>query len=189
MEIIIRSQESGWDVGRRIELPDDEKLVRDILRRVKRHMAPPKEAGGMMDQTGQGEKEKPEDPTEGLTPEEPKKEKHQELPEERRPLLEDARVVFETGVRGFLLIRCAGCGKERAFSAREPMNRSICRECGHETHLENLAAAELRCPACGKTWHYKTNSEEPEIACRCVICGEKMTGRWSKKLRRYIPSE
>ena len=48
MEIIIRSRENGWETERRMELPDDEKLIRAILRSVKRHTDPPKAAGGAL---------------------------------------------------------------------------------------------------------------------------------------------
>ena len=46
MLIYIKSGEAGWETERQIELPDDEKLVRAILRSVKRHLEPPKTAGG-----------------------------------------------------------------------------------------------------------------------------------------------
>ena len=46
MLIYIKSGEAGWEVERQIELPDDEKLVRSILRSVKRRLDPPEAAGG-----------------------------------------------------------------------------------------------------------------------------------------------
>ena len=46
MLIYIKSGEAGWEVERKIELPDDEKLVRSILRSGKRRLDPPKAAGG-----------------------------------------------------------------------------------------------------------------------------------------------
>ena len=42
----IKSRENGWETERKVELPDDEKLVRSILRSVKRRLDPPKAAGG-----------------------------------------------------------------------------------------------------------------------------------------------
>ena len=45
MLIYIKSGEAGWETERQIELPDDEKLVRAILRSVKRHLEP---AGGVL---------------------------------------------------------------------------------------------------------------------------------------------
>ena len=46
MLIYIKSGEAGWETERQIELPDDEKLVRAILRSVKRNLEPPKTAVG-----------------------------------------------------------------------------------------------------------------------------------------------
>lgn len=172
MEIIIRSRENGWETERRMELPEDDGLVKSILRSVKRRVNPPANAGGVIEN------------------QEPKETVLQELPaaEDKGPA-EDVRTVFETGARGFLLIRCASCGKEYSFNAKEPLEKSVCRACGSVTQLDELAVAELRCPACGRTWRYQTNSEEPEITCRCIKCGEEMTGRWNGKLRRYMPRE
>ena len=48
MLIYIKSGEAGWEVERQIELPDDEKLVRSILRSVKRRLDPSKAAGGVL---------------------------------------------------------------------------------------------------------------------------------------------
>ena len=172
MEIIIRSLENGWATERKLELPEDEGLVKSILRSVKRRVTPSAKAGRVIEE------------------QEPEEERVLEaLEEEDRPEHSDAETVFDTGVRGFLLIRCISCGKEYAFHAREPMKSSVCRACGHETPLEELAIAELHCQGCGRTWKYRTNSEEPEITCRCINCGKEMTGRWNGKLRRYLPRE
>lgn len=173
MEIIIKSRENGWETERRMELPEDDGLVKSILRSVKRRVNPPANAGGGV-----------------IENQEPKETVLQEQPaaEDKGPA-EDVRTVFETGARGFLLIRCASCGKEYSFNAKEPLEKSVCRACGSVTQLDELAVAELRCPACGRTWRYRTNSEEPEITCRCIKCGEEMTGRWNGKLRRYMPRE
>lgn len=173
MEIIIKSRENGWETERRMELPEDDGLVKSILRSVKRRVNPPANAGGGV-----------------IENQEPKETVLQEQPaEEDKEPAADVRTVFETGARGFLLIRCASCGKEYSFNAKEPLEKSVCRACGSVTQLDELAAAELRCPACGRTWRYRTNSEEPEITCRCIKCGEEMTGRWNGKLRRYMPRE
>ena len=46
MTIYIKSEENGREVERQIDLPDDEKLVRSIMRSIKNRMASPKAAGG-----------------------------------------------------------------------------------------------------------------------------------------------
>ena len=50
MTIYIKSEENGWEVERQIDLPDDEKLVRSIMRSIKNRMASPKAAGGVLSQ-------------------------------------------------------------------------------------------------------------------------------------------
>ena len=171
-EIIIKSLENGWETERKLELPEDEGLVKSILRSVRRRVTPPVKTGGV------------------IGDQEPEEERVLEAPEAEDGLEHtDVETVFETGARGFLLICCRNCGKEYAFHAREPMKSSVCRACGHETPLEELAIAELRCQDCGRTWRYHTNSEEPEITCRCTKCGKEMTGRRNGKLRRYLPRE
>lgn len=145
MEIIIKSRENGWETERRMELPEDEGLVKSILRSVKRRISHTENVGVVEEK----------DLKETVI---------QELPAaaDKEPAA-DVRTVFETGVRGFLLIRCANCGKEYSFNAKEPIEKSVCRVCGNVTRLDELAVAELRCHACGRTWRYRTNSEEPEI--------------------------
>ena len=44
--IVIRSRENGWETERRMELPEDDGLVKSILRSVKRLGNPPANAGG-----------------------------------------------------------------------------------------------------------------------------------------------
>ena len=46
MLIIIKSWENGWETERRMELPEDDGLVKSILRSVKRRVNPPANAGG-----------------------------------------------------------------------------------------------------------------------------------------------
>lgn len=48
MTIYIKSEENGWEVERQIELPNDEKLVKSILRSVKRRATSPETAGGVL---------------------------------------------------------------------------------------------------------------------------------------------
>ena len=50
MTIYIKSEENGWEVERQIDLPDDEKLVRSIMRSIKNRMVSPKTAGGVLSQ-------------------------------------------------------------------------------------------------------------------------------------------
>lgn len=161
MEIIIRSRENGWETQRRLELPEDEGLVKSILRSVKKRTSPPAQADG----TDKGQ---------------PQTDAHEAQPDP---------VVFETGYKGFLILACAGCGKTYTVNAREPVHETVCNACGHVTELGDMAAVEMRCPECGRLWRYRTNCEEPEVTARCIKCGREMTSCWDKKLRRYLPQE
>jgi hypothetical protein len=163
MLIYIKSGEAGWETERQIELPDDEKLVRAILRSVKRHLEPPKTAGG------------------GIEEKAP--------PEPAAPAPENKKEEVEEGYRGFLLVKCQNCGKIYAYNARGETTESTCRECGHVTPLRMLAQALFECPECGTKWNYKTNLTDADAACRCVRCGAEMRSRWHKNLRKYVPQE
>ena len=97
--------------------------------------------------------------------------------------------VFKTGYTGFLILTCGECGKTYTVNAREPMQETTCRACGQVTELKEMAAVEMLCPACGKTWRYKTNSEQADVTARCIQCGELMVSEWDIKLRRYVPQK
>ena len=58
-----------------------------------------------------------------------------------------------------------------------------------EKILSLIHIAELWCPVCGKTWKYKTNSEQAEVTARCIQCGAEMVSRWNSKKRRYLPKK
>ena len=175
MEIIIRNRENGWETERRLELPEDEGLVKSILRSVKRRVNPPQLAGGGVIEDQAEEVE----PADAVPEPEPQK--------EEPPAVE--RTTFETGYRGFLILTCGACGKMYTVNAREPVRETTCRECGHVTELTEMAAAELWCPVCGKTWKYRTNSEQAEVMARCIRCGGAMVSRWNSKKRRYLPQK
>lgn len=177
MEIIIRSRENGWETERRMELPEDAGLVKSILRSVKRRVGPPKLAGGV---------------TENPVEEQPAAEAPDTVPEQLAhvdPPAHVERITFETGYRGFLILNCKACGKSYTVNAREPVTETTCKACGHVTALEEMAAVEMCCPDCGKTWRYKTNSEQADVSARCISCGAVMVSEWDRKLRRYVPQK
>ena len=163
MEIIIRSVENGWQTERRLELPEDDGLVKSILRSVKRRLNPPQTAGLAENQEGKATALAKEAPA------------------------EVERTTFETGYRGFLILACEECGRTHTINAREPVKDTVCKTCGHVTELKELAAVEMCCPDCGKTWTYKTNSEQAEVKARCIQCGTPMESEWDGKTRRYLP--
>lgn len=212
MEIIIRSRENGWETERRLELPEDAGLVKSILRTLgdpakrnalwgeeeqgsegspvredgateadfvttKRRMDPPKLAGRA---------------TENQVEEQPAEEAPATVPEQPAhadPPAHVERITFETGYRGFLILTCGACGKSYTINAREPVTETACKACGHVTALKEMAAVEMCCPDCGKTWRYKTNSEQADVSARCISCGAVMVSEWDRKLRRYVPQK
>lgn len=190
MEIIIRSWENGWETERRLELPEDDGLVKSILRSVKRRVNPPL-LGGVTEhqeepEGGAEQAAEPEARVEEDTGE-PDKAWREERDVKTAPLVE--RTTFDTGYRGFLILDCEGCGSEYITNARQPMEESVCRVCGHVTRLEEMAAVEMCCPDCGKTWWYKTNSEQADVSASCITCGAVMVSEWDRKLRRYVPKK
>lgn len=169
MEIIIKSRENGWETERRIELPEDDGLVKSILRSVKRRSSPSANA------------------EEGVIEDRELKETVlQELPavEDKGPA-EDVRTVFETGGKGIpsdpLRELWEGVQLQRQGAPEEERMQGV-RNC-HAAGRAGHCGAALPCPACGRTWKYRTNSEEPEITCRCIQCGVRMTSRWNGKLK------
>lgn len=173
MEIIIRSRENGWETERRMELPEDDGLVKSILRSVKRRVNPPQKAGGGVTEIKKEERPAGAPPAQDQTQDPP------------APAAE--RTVFETGYKGFLILTCAECGRTYTVNAREAVQETMCKACGHVTELTEMAAVEMCCPDCGKTWKYRTNSEQAEVTACCIQCGTQMVSEWNSKLRRYLP--
>ena len=166
MKIHISSTEQGWTVERDIETEDNEKLLKALIRCVKRH-------------TG-----KKEEPAEANT--EPVNEDNEPDPEKERPFHEDTEEPKKkTKYKGFLLIRCSGCGKVFAVCLKTPIGTFRCRECGAETPLENLAPADMRCSSCDHKWEYMTNIEDGCAECSCLECGAPMCGWWNPKKHKY----
>lgn len=172
MEIIIRSRENGWETERRMELPEDDGLVKSILRSVKRRTSPPQKAGGVTEN-------KKEERSADAPP-------AQEQPQDP-PASAAERTVFETGYKGFLILTCAECGRTYTVNAQEAVQETVCKACGHVTELMEMAAVEMRCPDCGRIWRYRTNSEQAEVTASCIKCGARMVSEWNSKFRRYVP--
>ena len=89
--------------------------------------------------------------------------------------------------KGFLIIRCEKCGRERAFRSRAGTAAHRCFECRWTNVLRDMAAVRMKCQNCGKEWTYKTNSTQAEVAACCVACGTEMTAVWSPTDRQYLP--
>lgn len=81
------------------------------------------------------------------------------------------------GIKGFLLIRCPNCGKEKPFFMREPITFFKCRDCGARTDLDPAAIvpAYAHCPKhCGQRQiKYLTNAapdDGGQLVTTCLNC-------------------
>lgn len=76
--------------------------------------------------------------------------------------------------KGFLRIRCSGCGEIRGFSVKSPITASWCK-CGVKTDLVALTRMKAKCNVCGHVWSYQTNNKEPLDEFSCIECGAPIT--------------
>lgn len=88
------------------------------------------------------------------------------------------------GVTGFLIIDCCACGKIKAFCCKKPLNRYECT-CGQRTKLRDLVPVYLRCE-CGKSFHYKTNTERLQFTANCPHCGSPVELELGASGKAYI---
>lgn len=76
----------------------------------------------------------------------------------------------QKGIRGFVHIRCAGCGKAISTCLREERTIFACKKCGHPNPLEKLTNIHFKCPGCGFKGRYRTNRTEAGIQMECLQC-------------------
>lgn len=88
------------------------------------------------------------------------------------------------GYKGFLMIRCKGCGHVSAFCSKHELNWHKCKECGEKTVLENLRGLWANCE-CGQRAHYYTNVDDPVAEVNCVACGAPVAAAWNPKKKCY----
>ena len=74
------------------------------------------------------------------------------------------------GVKGFVHIRCAGCGKAISTCLHEEREIFCCKKCGHPNPLEKLTNIHFKCPGCGFKGRYRTNRTEAGIQMECLQC-------------------
>lgn len=86
--------------------------------------------------------------------------------------------------KGFLLIKCAHCGELRGFCAKQPISSYRCATCEGETPLHDLTSAHIRCK-CGKSFKYRTNTEEETFTYSCLSCGAPVDLAYNKKAHAY----
>lgn len=115
MEIKIKSTENGWVTDRQMTLPDDRKLTDAILRTVRRYQRNQEKAASEKDSQDASTAtavHAPPDPTEeDSTADVPAVPTVQVPDEEKDSSGKVGDGQKEKGYRGFLLVKCAGCGK------------------------------------------------------------------------------
>ena len=108
----------------------------------------------------------------------------EEPAEENAPPQEPDMTDKPKGYKGFLMIRCKGCGHTRAFYSKYELNWYKCQECGEKTILEDLRPLWANCE-CGQRAHYYTNVDDPVAEVNCVVCGAPVPVEWNPKKKCY----
>lgn len=100
----------------------------------------------------------------------------------------DAALTTSLGIQerygGFLLVKCAGCGKLRAFYPKAPINTMRCK-CGFETALCGLRPLYLEC-GCGSKFKYMTNIKSKSVTWKCLNCGNPVRLKQNKQGSAYV---
>ena len=90
------------------------------------------------------------------------------------------------GVKGFVSIRCGGCGKIVNTCLHEKRTIFNCKACGHPNPLEGLKTMKVECPRCGFRGRYQTNREEDAVVMECLNCSQPVTLRRGKRRGNYF---
>lgn len=90
------------------------------------------------------------------------------------------------GVKGFVSIRCGGCGKIVNTCLHEKRTIFNCKACGHPNKLESLKTMKVECPRCSFRGLYKTNREESPIVMECLNCSQPVQLRKGQRRGNYV---
>ena len=90
------------------------------------------------------------------------------------------------GVKGFVSIRCGGCGKIVNTCLHEERTIFNCKSCGHPNPLEHLKTMKVECPRCSFRGRYQTNREESPIVMECLNCSQPVPLRKGKRRGNYV---
>lgn len=98
--------------------------------------------------------------------------------------IEEAEEIVPEAYRGFLLIKCAHCGKLRGFCAKQPITEYRCDECEKTTPLHDLTSAYIGCK-CGRHFRYRTNMVDDMFTYSCLSCGAPVDLTYNRKSGIY----
>lgn len=87
------------------------------------------------------------------------------------------------GYKGFLYIKCEGCGKIKGFCVKAPLREHRC-DCGHTTRLKDLKPLYVKCK-CGESFDYMTNLIENVVTIDCLKCGAPVDLEYHEKNNKY----
>lgn len=87
--------------------------------------------------------------------------------EEKTP--EPIKRYNEDGYRGFLYVKCDGCGHEKGFCTKTSITYNRCN-CGHVTELRDLLPVYAKCK-CGEEFKYRSNIKADKFTINCLKCG------------------
>ena len=90
------------------------------------------------------------------------------------------------GVKGFVSIRCGGCGKIVNTCLHEERTIFNCKSCGHPNPLEHLKTMKVECPRCSFRGRYQTNREEDAVVMECLNCSQPVQLRKGKRRGNYV---
>lgn len=90
----------------------------------------------------------------------------------------------EGGAKGFLILECCACGKQKAFCSKKPIQRFECT-CGQRTKLDDPVPVYMRCE-CGKSFRYMTNIDRLRFTANCPHCGSPVELELGNSGKAYI---
>lgn len=72
-------------------------------------------------------------------------------------------------VKGFVVLKCENCGKQKIFNVKSQISDLSC-ECGHHTYLKGIRNVFAKCK-CGESHRYSTNAADEYLTLNCIKCG------------------
>ena len=109
-------------------------------------------------------------------------------PEEPDITMEDVMAAMDAPkeklYKGFLWIRCDGCGRVRGVNVKMPTSEFNCA-CGAKMPLAGSKAAAFSCSSCGKSFRYRTNLRVSSFEIECLNCKAPNTLMFNQRKNRY----
>ena len=91
-------------------------------------------------------------------------------------------------VKGFVILKCPGCGRIKQCFFKAPQGTNLCYDCGTEyvTDYRKMKPAYADCPSCeNRTIRYMTNLTAEFIEISCNQCGAPIDLELDKQGKAY----